>query len=115
MAQELEKARPLLATEGRRQENNMVRESWEKALKKSTVIPHDIWLIIQILEAKIQGGEIDIEEYLGTLRNAIARDKKLIPFYQGKGDKDREAFAAEKLKLEEGELQEIEQGMAEAG
>ena len=37
MAEELEKARPMLAAEGRRADNKVVSENWTKSLKKATV------------------------------------------------------------------------------
>ena len=38
MAEELERARPMLAAEGRRADNKIVSENWAKALKKATVL-----------------------------------------------------------------------------
>ena len=37
LAEELEKARPMLAAEGRRADNKTVGDNWTKALKKATV------------------------------------------------------------------------------
>jgi len=104
LAEELEKARPMLAAEGRRADNKIVGDNWTKALKKAT-----------ILETKFGEGDIDPNQYLEILSGSIARDKILLEFYRSKGDGDRLAFIAEKMKLTIQEKKELEEALAAGG
>ena len=67
------------------------------------------------MEAKFGDGDIDPNQYVGILKAAIDRDKKLIEFYKGKGDNDRLLFIAERMKLTMGECKELEDALAAQG
>lgn len=67
------------------------------------------------METKFGEGEIDPNQYCDILRASISRDKILLEFYKSKGDQDRLAFIAEKMKLTVAELKELEEALAAGG
>jgi len=57
----------------------------------------------QVMNA-IQGGDMSIEDYTGTLNLIKGKDEKLIPFFTAKGQKANAKYCRDRLKCIEEEL-----------
>ena len=63
------------------------------------------------MQANFEAGNIQPEEYLEQLVQALKRDKKLMEFYEGKRDAERLAFLKEKINIMENEAKELKEGL----
>jgi len=96
-AEELEKTKGEFLAECRSKDHQACSQMWSKAFKQA-----------QLLQMKMQEGQIDLGEYKTSLQDMLAKNKSLIEVYKSYGAKYHFTFTTKKMEMEESELKELD-------